>query len=201
MRRVLLALLLTGCSHPAPAPALPTDIPPTRAVTENEAIRIALNNDVRALLDVRIAWAELVAATQRLKLRSYLVEQTRTAVSDLDRLEESDRAERAMHEKHIARDRFCAAVGLGACTLDVQLEEPSLAMPPDDAPDDATDATGPSADIRIAREELRMAIGSYELWHRTITPRITDPREAVTARLHEIDLALDVRKARAKLER
>src|SRR4051794_17340344 len=107
MRRVLLALLLAACGHAAHAPGLPSDIEPTRAVTENDAIRIALGNDVRTLVDVRIAWAELVAATQRLKLRSYVLEQT---TGELERLEESDRAERAMHEKQIARDRFCAAI-------------------------------------------------------------------------------------------
>ena len=187
-----LALVAACGGRTAHPPRLPSDITPTRALSEDDAIRIALANDVGNLYDVRLAWAEMVAATQRVKLRAYLLEQIKTTSNEVERFEEVDRAERATHERQIARDRLCTSLGLGACLFEVRLEEPSLAMPPDD------DAPG---EVRVAREELRMAIGSYDLWHRTISPRVKGPLETVNARLREVELALEVRKARAKLER
>lgn len=173
------------------SPILPSDIDPHRALSE-DAIRIALGNEAPSIYDVRIAWAELVAASQRLKLRIQIAEQIRQTANEIERWEEADRVERAAHEKQIARDRLCTAVGLGACTFDVQAAEPPLAVPPDD------DASG---EVRIAREELRMAIDSYDLWHRVIGHAATTPAETFKVRLREIELALDVRRARAKLER
>lgn len=78
-------------------------------------------------------------------------------------------------------------------------------------------------DVRLAREELAMAVGSHEPWAKTIVPLqernvaaamqaydvggesylvvLEATRRLVDARLRELELALDARRARARLDR